>query len=75
MRSSAGWEDTSRYSPASVRELVTQYFHAYRGHWLVGFIFTVASTSLGLVTPWLLVTWGFGYKGLSTTPRAKQAAT
>jgi len=40
--------------PDAVRDLVLRYFHAYRGQWLVGLVFTVASTSLGLVTPWLI---------------------
>jgi hypothetical protein len=37
-----------------VRDLVAQYVYAYRGQWIIGLLFTVASTSLGLVTPWLL---------------------
>ncbi len=37
-----------------VRDLVLKYFHAYRRQWLIGLTFTVASTSLGLVTPWLI---------------------
>jgi ATP-binding cassette, subfamily B, multidrug efflux pump len=42
------------YSFATVRDLVVGYLHAYRAQWLLGFVFTVASTGLGLVTPWLL---------------------
>ncbi|HEY3057854.1 MAG TPA: ABC transporter ATP-binding protein [Chloroflexota bacterium] len=34
--------------------LVAQYFRAYRSRWLLGLGFTLGSTSLGLVTPWLL---------------------
>ncbi len=34
--------------------LVGLYFRAYRWRWLSGLAFTVCSTSLGLVTPWLL---------------------
>ncbi len=34
--------------------LLVRYFRAYRGQWLLGLVFTLASTSLGLVTPWLI---------------------
>jgi ATP-binding cassette, subfamily B, multidrug efflux pump len=34
--------------------LVAEYFRAYRSRWLIGLVFTLCSTSLGLVTPWLL---------------------
>jgi ATP-binding cassette subfamily B multidrug efflux pump len=34
--------------------IVAEYFRAYRTRWLIGFSITIASTCLGLVTPWLL---------------------
>jgi ATP-binding cassette subfamily B protein len=37
-----------------VRALLVRYFYAYRAQWLVGLVFTIASTSLALVTPWLI---------------------
>jgi len=37
-----------------VGQLVGRYFRAYRARWLLGLGLTLGSTSLGLVTPWLL---------------------
>jgi ABC-type multidrug transport system fused ATPase/permease subunit len=38
----------------AVGGLIADYFRAYRNRWVIGTLLTLASTSLGLVTPWLL---------------------
>jgi ATP-binding cassette subfamily B protein len=44
----------TRFIVLRVGGLVADYFRAYRNRWIFGTLLTLASTSLGLVTPWVL---------------------